>query len=265
MKMNPCRKVFKGIVACMLGLMLLAPVQAKAEEERPSADLSVSFMSQYIWRGQELSRDSLVIQPSMTIGYKDFSANIWQNIDTDYWDPTADADSLNETDITLSYAKDYGDFGVDVGYIWYSLGGIDDSQEIYVSLTLNTLLSPTLTVYREFAHYPWTYITLGISHSIPVGGDMSLDLGLQGSYLMSDDADAYPDPGDPTDEFNNLHDGLATVALAIPVSRYVTVTPELDWSFPLSNDAADDMKRTNAGHGGKDNFLYGGVTVSLAF
>jgi hypothetical protein len=236
------------------------------EEEKPTADVSISLMSQYIWRGQELSRDSLIIQPSLTIGYRGFAANIWQNIDTDHWDTTDDVDNLNETDITLSYGHDFGSFGLETGYIWYSLDVADDSHEVYASATLNTLLSPTLTVYREFAHYPGTYITLGISHSVEFPWyDMSLDLGLQGSYLISDDENAYPEPGDPDDEYSDFHDGLLSVALNVPVNKYITVTPELDWSFPLSNDAADDMQRTNAGHGGKDNFFYGGVSVSLAF
>jgi hypothetical protein len=236
------------------------------EEEKPAADVSISLMSQYIWRGQELSRDSLIIQPSLTIGYKGFAANIWQNIDTDYWDTTDDTDSLNETDITLSYGYDFGNFGLEAGYIWYSLDVADDSHEVYASATLNTLLSPTLTVYREFAHYPGTYITLGISHGIAFPWyDMSLDLGLQGSYLISDDKGAYPEPGDPDDEYSNFHDGLLSAALNVPINEYITVTPELDWSFPLSNDAADDMQRTNAGRSGKDNFFYGGVSVSLAF
>ncbi len=56
---------------------------AIAEEEKPTADLSVALLSQYVWRGYQLSRDSLVIQPSMTVGYKGFGVNLWGNLDTD--------------------------------------------------------------------------------------------------------------------------------------------------------------------------------------
>jgi len=256
-------KILSLVLVCCMATAVYAWAD---EEEKPTADVSISLMSQYIWRGQELSRDSLIIQPSLTIGYRGFAANIWQNIDTDYWDTTDDVDNLNETDITLSYGHDFGNFALEAGYIWYSLDVADDSHEIYASATLNTLLSPTLTVYREFAHYPGTYITLGVSHSIEFPWyDMSLDLGLQGSYLISDDEGAYPEPGDSDDEYSDFHDGLVSVALNVPVNKYITVTPELDWSFPLSSDAADDMQRTNAGRGGKNCFCYGGVSVSLAF
>ncbi len=257
----------KFFLFLIVGTLCMAPGVSWGESDKPTADLSVSFMSQYIWRGYELSRDSLVIQPSVTIGYKGFSANIWQNIDTDYWDykNNPDMDSLNETDTTLAYSMDMEQMSAEVGYIWYALDQEDDSQEVYVSASLKTLLSPTLTIYREFAHYPSTYITLGVSHSIALPRDMSLDLSLQGSYLISNDKEAYPDPDDPKDDYNNFHDGLLSVALSIPATEYVTITPEIDWSFPLCDDAADAMQAGNAGHGGKDNFLYGGVTVSLSF
>ena len=44
---------------------------AKTDQEdtdRPTASADVAFMSQYIWRGYGLSKDSLVIQPSVTAG-----------------------------------------------------------------------------------------------------------------------------------------------------------------------------------------------------
>ena len=49
------------------------PAAVPAEpEEKPTGDFTVTAMSQYFWRGYELSRNSIVIQPSMTLGYKGF-------------------------------------------------------------------------------------------------------------------------------------------------------------------------------------------------
>ena len=265
MKRNLPGRLWTGLATGLLCLSFMLPLQAFAGDE-PAGGVSVSLMSQYIWRGQELSRDSLVVQPSVTVSYEGFAASIWQNIDTDYWNTAGvGADSLNETDTTLSYSMDLGTCEIDAGYIWYSLDGADDSQEIYGTMTLDLFLSPTLTVYREFSHYPSTYITLGISHSMELPRNIGLELSLQGSYLISSDKEAYPDPGDPGDEYSDLHDGLATVTLNVPVTKRLTLSPELEWSFPLSSTAADDMQARNAGHGGKDNFLYGGITASLAF
>ncbi len=263
----------KRVVTTVLVVVFLAgAVPAFCQEERPNADLSVSLLSAYIWRGQQLSKNSLVIQPSATFSYKGFSANIWANYDTDLYKDIKALDNLTETDYTLSYEQDFGFLSASVGYIYYALDQALDSQEFYVSATLNSFLSPTLTVYREFAHYPSTYLTLEVSHSFPVVKDVSLDVSLLGSALFSDDADAYPDPDDPDDEFSGLHHGKAAVSMTIPVSafvngeaaRYFTITPEVDWVFPLSGDGSKDM--SHRALGSKDNnFIYGGVTVSFTF
>jgi len=50
----------------------VVPASEAVEEERPNLSADVVFLSKYIWRGYELSRNSLVIQPSVTAGYKGF-------------------------------------------------------------------------------------------------------------------------------------------------------------------------------------------------
>ena len=52
--------------------------------------------------------------------------------------------------MTLSYSKTLGLFTVGGGYIYYSLASLnkdaadrDDSQELFATVSLNTLLSPT--------------------------------------------------------------------------------------------------------------------------
>ncbi len=253
---------FLGIVMCFL----TAVGTSLAEEEKPTADLTVSALSQYIWRGQELSQDSMVIQPSMTIEYMGFGFNLWGNLDTET--VSEDTNNWNETDMTLYYGTSFGPVGVTGGYIYYALDGALDSQEFFVSVSLDTLLSPTVTVYREFAHYPSWYITAEVSHSFALPYDMSLDVGAVASYLVSDDDSDYPEiggNGNPTgDEFNNLHDGTISAALNIPVSNYVTVTPQVYWTFPLSDDASDEMEWRSV-DGDDDNFFYGGVSVSFSF
>lgn len=83
---NRTKKIITGITATALLFAVGIPV-AMAEEkvEVPSADASVAFLSKYVWRGFELSDDSIVIQPSMTVAYKGFGMNLWGNLDTDYF------------------------------------------------------------------------------------------------------------------------------------------------------------------------------------
>ena len=152
------------------------------------------------------------------------------------------------------------------GYIYYGLDGVDDSQEIYLSLGLDTLLSPTLTVYREIAHLPSWYISLGISHSFELPKEITLDLGGSIGYYASDDDDfvEIDDNGNATtDKYNALHNGLVTVGLTIPVGKYFSVVPMVAYSFPLSNEADNLIKSTSFSD--KSDFFCGGVTASLSF
>jgi hypothetical protein len=257
-------------------MLLFGSAHVWAEEESPSASADVAILSKYVWRGQELSRDSIVIQPSMTISYKGFSGNLWGNLDTDQYDDEAGEDNKwNETDLTLSYGKEFGMLSAEAGYIYYALDGLDDTQEIYLSLGLDTLLSPSLTVYKDIDNGHSWYFLLGISHAFEITEKVSLELSGSISYLLSDDEDAYPeiDDGEPTgDEFENFHDGVISASLPIAVTKYITITPTVSYTFPLSSDASDEMEYRSADFRGKtdmtdgdDNFIYGGVVVSMAF
>jgi hypothetical protein len=262
--MSRASRIVNAILVLLLGLASVTPVLA--EEEKPTANASVAFLSQYIWRGQELSHHSLVIQPSMTVSYMGVSANVWSNLDTDYYGETSG--SLNETDLTLSYSRNVGPVNLTGGYIYYGLDSIPDAQEVFLSATVDVLLKPTLTIYREFYNYPNWYITGGIGHSFTLPYKMTLDLRAQAAYLLSESKSAYPafdSQGNPKDkEFSNFHDGTLTAALNVPAGKYFTVSPQISYTFPLSGDASDEMKARSV-NGNDDQFLYGGVVVSFAF
>jgi hypothetical protein len=156
---------------------------------------------------------------------------------------------------------------VEGGYIYYGLDGCDDSQELFLTLSLDTLLSPGLTIYKEFDNYEHWYFLLGISHSFEITEAVSLELSGSASYLKSEDEDVYPkiNSGAPTgDKFSNLHDGVISASLPIAVAEYIIITPSLVYAFALSEDASDEMEWRST-KGDDDSFIYGGVTVSMTF
>jgi uncharacterized protein (TIGR02001 family) len=261
-----------------------AAVAPAPEEEKPTADFSVSALSKYVWRGYEQTRDSIVVQPSLTVGYKGFSANLWSNLDTKPYSSIPGrtySGNWTETDLTLSYSKTFGPVNVGGGYIYYGLnapysGAPDplDSQEIYVTIGLNTLLSPTLTVYKEIDHYHQWYALLAVSHTFELSKIISLKLAASASYLLSEDADKYPkynsDSIATSDKFSNFHDGVVSVSLPIAPVKYITITPTVSYVFPLSNDAKYEMKalgkQGTARPSDRDSsYLYGGLTFNFAF
>ena len=251
---------FKKIIVTTVATTLFlggAALSASAEEEMPSADLSVSLLSKYVWRGYELSNDSIVIQPSMTVGYKGFGFNLWGNLDTDQDEELfgTDGGNWNETDMTLSYDGSAGMVGYSIGYIYYGLDGAADSQELYAGVSLDTIAAPSLTIYRDFDEYEGWYVNLAVGHSFPITDAISLDIGGHVSYLMADDAETLADPNDPTDEYSDFHDGLVSISATIPITELLAITPELYYSFPLGSDADEII----------DDHIYGGVTLSMAF
>ena len=294
------RNMKKTIIAVLLLLIIVLPVTIRAEEQKPAApeekpaeqtqeedkvtgEVAASVLSAYIWRGQELTRNSVVIQPSMTASYKGFTANLWGNIDTK---PYSGGDAqyssnFTETDVTLSYSRKFGIVQAGIGYIYYGLaaaapGGADlpDSQEIFVSLGLDTILAPTLTVYKEIDHYNQWYATLGISHTLALHEKIGLKLAATASYLLSTNENTYAKYDSnalaTTDKYNNFHDG--TVAISLPIAAYKTlsVIPTISYVFPLCDDAKYEMQARGlkgaANPSDKDSsYLYGGVVLSYTF
>lgn len=258
-------KFMKAIAVFVLMTLTALPISALAQEdETPTASADVGVFSKYIWRGFEFSDDSVVIQPSLTVGYKGFALNMWGNLDTNYDDGTDKKSQFNETDLTLSYDKSFGMVSIGVGYIYYGLDAVDDSQELYASIGLDTLLAPTLTIYREIAYTPATYINFGISHSFDLPNEITLDLAGSVGYYISDDFVEVDDNLNPTTKkYENLHDGLISVGLTIPINKYFTFSPMIAYSFPLTDDA--DNLITASSISDDSEFFYGGATLSCSF
>ena len=242
-------------------------------EERPTASADVSVLSKYVWRGYELSDDSIVLQPSMTISYKNFSMNLWGNLDTDVDkgnDPDPDFNNnqsqFNETDWTISYAESFGAVSLEGGYIYYGLDNADDSEELYLSIGFDIILSPTLTVYREIAHLPSWYFSFDLSHSFELPRDITLDIAGSVGYYYSDDSDfvEIKDHQETRTKYQNFHNGLISIGLTIPINSFCSVSPMLAYSFPLTSDADDQIEYAN-GLSDDSDYAFGGVTISIAF
>jgi len=240
----------------------------QVDEDRPELSADAAFMSQYVWRGWGLSKDSLVIQPSVTASYKGFSLNLWGNMDTSF-QGTGDLEKKfkwNETDMTFSYGHSFGMVGLEGGFIYYALDGLDDWKEFYLSLGLDTILAPTITVYREISKNQGWYVNLGISHSFELPHEITLDLGGYVSYWKSDNDNMMErncDLSATNERFSGLHDGLLSVGLNIPFWKYFTVTPSIAYAFPLSHAADNEMQYNSMDE--RANHVFGGVTLSMAF
>jgi hypothetical protein len=254
-------------------------------EDKPTASLGVDLFSQYIWRGFALSRNSVVFQPSLTVGYKGFSANVWGNFDTSQSNPfvsTSRQAKWNETDFTFGYSRDLytgtaiKSISANLGVIYYALDSVNnpqgDSFEIYYGLAADVnWFKLAVTANQEVLHYPGWWLTLGISRvfelpfKIQDNSNVSLEVGHNFIFLFSRDQTGYPNPdsSDPNEAFSGPLAGQLYATLNVPVHKYVTIAPKIGFwyaaggaSTPLLGGSSWDSQH---------NHVYGGVNVTFAY
>jgi hypothetical protein len=267
-----------------------APTEEKAVElpasDKPTASLGVDVLSQYIWRGFALSRNSAVIQPSLTVGYKGFFVNIWGNMDTGEDDPFLSPSfrgaKWNETDFTLGYSRDLYN-GTAIKAITANIGGIyyafdsavnpqGDSFEIYYGLGIDVnWFKLSATANQEVFHYPGWWLTLGISRvfelpfKIQDNNNVTLELGHNFIFLFSRDQVAYPDPttSNPTLAFSGPLAGQLYATLNVPLHKYVTIAPKIGFWYAAGGNATPLL--AGASWDNQQNHIYGGLNVNFAY
>jgi hypothetical protein len=227
------------------------PAEAKAPEKPPedkvTGTASVTVLNRYIFRGYQIGKSGLVIQPSLSASYKGFSATYWGNIDTNQRNTTSAvfADEghkgFNEADLTLSYTYTVEKFSLTGGYIYYDLRYANSTEEFFVTLAYDMLTKPTFSMYQDINAYPGTYMNLSFAHSFSLPKDITVDLGAsfgyeagQGRYWQT----FQPATGDYTgSKYKGFHDGMVKAGLTIPVTKAFLVQPLVQYYFPLSGDS----------------------------
>jgi hypothetical protein len=261
-----------------------APVPgAAADADKPTASVGVDILSQYIWRGFALSRQSAVLQPSVTVGYKGFSVNVWGNFDTSenapaFLTPRTGA-NWNETDFTFGYTRDIykGDFikalTINLGCIYYAFDKVlypqGDSFELYYGLAADfELFKLAVMGNTEVFHYPGNWLTVGISRAFELPWyKMTLELGNNYIFLFSRDYVAYPKRpfSDPTSTtaFSGPLAGQVYATLAIPVHEYVSISPKVGFWYGLGGNSTQLLRFGS--WDAQQNHVYGGVNLNFAF
>jgi len=226
-------------------------LSAAAVEVEVEGGAYVGFYDKYLWRGFDLSGSVGVIQGGMDLSHKGFTLSYWTNIQAN--DDKAEgykSGEATETDITLDYTFSLNDtVSLSVGNIFYNLDGLDDTNEAYVGLTLNTVLEPTLKVYYDWdeAKEDGLFFTASIGHGFDLAEGLSLSLGGLLSYNQESDY--------AVGDYSDWHNYELSVGLDYAVTENVTVGTSLLFSSPISDAAKDAI----------DSDTVGGVSLSFAF
>ncbi len=252
--------------------------QATEKPDRPEVSASVDMLSQYVFRGIAFSRHSVVFQPSMTISYKGFSANIWGNFDTNERNPygiiaNRDAAKWNETDVTVSYSRTvFKNLTLSGGFIYYGLDGNNAAFDSFEIFGTASYAFPWFQVffeaYKEVGYIPGWYLNWGLGKSIelPVNikflaGKPSLDLKASWSAELSNNRNAFPTADGS--KYNSLNAGMIYAGLNIPVHPHITITPKVQFWYNLGGQSTHVLR--NASWDGTPNHILGGVSVSTTF
>jgi len=260
-----CWKAVRASVLLLVTGVMLSPfvgsVRAEGEEkaeEKPTANVYVDVLSQYVFRGIAFSSDSAVIQPSFTASYKGFSINVWGNLDsneTKALGGTPDEASWNETDLTLSYTRTiYGDLSGTVGYIYYGTKHFTETQEGFIGLSYALpWFTVGVTGYREFWHAPGWWGQLDITRNFKLPWyEMNVDTALSLGYLERSNLD-----------FAEFEAGQVSAALNIPIGKYLVISPKIGLAFPLSDGGSDDIIVNSVDH--EDTHVFGGLRIAASF
>ena len=272
-KLRCWRPAGLGLVSAFL---LAASLSGDPLPAAVTGSASLGAFNRYVFRGYRLGRDSLVLEPSLAVSYRGFSATFWGNIDTR---ETATAcfvpdrpgrKSFDEVDLTLSYARSVGKIGLTAGFIYYGTKFTAETQELYVGASLDIPGRPTLTVFRDIDSYPGTYFLLSLAHSVPLKKKVTLDLGASAAYF-SGSADYWrtylPSAGSYTGEkYRALHDGMIKAGVTYSLGKSLGLQGGAQFTFPLSAAAA----RTVDGHSYNINgylapVLVVGTTLTFGF
>ncbi|MBF0564277.1 MAG: hypothetical protein HQK89_03445 [Nitrospirae bacterium] len=263
--------------------------QVAADPYKVTGNVTFSGLNRYILRGYELSSHSLVLEPAVTLSIAGFSLKYWSNIDTGQHSTqsfytnvpnTNGKNTLDETDIFLSYAHSVGIVNLSGGYAYFGKKFGKETEEIFVTGGLNVPSHPNLYVYRDIAGFPGWYMGLGLSQSFPVyngitadaGASFNAEIGTANSWntyeVTCNQINGHPSclAGYTGSKYKALHDGNLSLGFTIPVAKHFTVQPIFKYYYPLSNKAKETINGFSynpAGH--LDNTFVYGLNIAYNF
>ena len=151
--------------------LLLCASAAEAEEKDLEAIIASDFVSQYIWRGQDLG--SVAVQPTLGIGWKGLSLTAWGSYGL------VDTNDAKELDLTLGYT--IGHFNVGVTDYWFNQGPEPhDRYFMYKAHSTNHVFEANVGYDFGFASLQW-YTNFAGNDGVCKSGDRAYS-----SYLEAD-------------------------------------------------------------------------------
>lgn len=264
-------KKLVSLIAVLVVVLTFSAVTF-AEDEGLGIDVTADFYSKYVWRGM-LINDDYAFQPgvSTTLGTDvgDFTFGVWGSMDmTDYTGGGQQGEFI-EVDYYLDYTVALNDtVSASFGYIYYDFpqtedegAGLGNTSEIYMGLSLDTILSPSVTWYMDVDNYnEASYIAGSVGHTFEgafsLAEDMPVDieLGAGVGYGNSTYNNGYFGVDD-----GGITDASFSIALPFEVGG-LSVVPSFNWTSVVDGDLRD-----KGGFASEDDQFFTGISLGMSF
>lgn len=230
-----------------------------------SFNLTSDFYSKYVWRGQLLNDDP-VFQPSIGVGYKGWTANVWGNLNLTDYGTSNNRGEFTEYDLTLDYSGKFSEdskIGYSVGTVHYHFPSLSafDTTEIYWGLNFDVPLSPAIKVYHGLGNENGTYVNLSIGHTLEKVMTFSEKCycNLVWGASLGWGNGTYNKDYWGVDE-SRLNDLALTLALPICFPGGWTVKPSINYVTLV-----DGAIRSSDVYARSSDYLFTGVSISKSF
>lgn len=224
------------LLAAIVSLCIGYSASTARAEIAISGDVYAGLYNKYVFRGIDLSGNQWVTQFGADLSYKGFTLSYWSNLMT-HEGGGYKAGEITETDVTLNYTFTPIELlTFNVGNVFYSLEGLRDTDELYIKTTLNTLLSPTLSINWDckMAKGTGLFYALSVGHSFSLLDKLTLNLGGLVSYNQFN----YSAQLSGID-YNNWHHYELSTGLDYAVTDNVKVSASYTYSNALTSKARE--------------------------
>lgn len=239
------------VIAFVLTLALVSvstPALAAIEVE---GDAYIGVYDKYLWRGFDLSGSKSVAQGGIDLTAGNFTLSYWTNVQlsSDKGEGFKSGEAT-ENDFIIDYSRDINDLvSISVGDIYYMLDGLDDTNELYLTVSLSTILEPSVTVYYDWdeADKDGLYYTVSIGHSFDLMEKLNLGLGALAGYNQESDY--------AVGDYSGWHNYELSVSAEYTIMDQLSISPSFLFSSGISDDAKDAI----------DSEMLSGVAVTFTF
>jgi opacity protein-like surface antigen len=226
-----------GIFFVACALCMAAMVSTAKAEVVVSGDVYASMYNKYLFRGVDLSDNKWVSQFGADLSYKGLTLSYWSNLlthDGNILGAAFESGDISETDITLNY--EYSPIELltfNVGNTFYSLENFEDTNEIYLKTSVNTLLSPTLSIFYDWDQSKETglFYSLSVGHTFELMKGLGLNLGALVSYNQRNYS--------VSEAYSNWNNYELSTGLDYTINDNFSVSASYAYSNAISGQARD--------------------------